>query len=198
MEREGWNRRYEGTELLWTGAPNRLLVSEVATMPPGRTLDLGAGEGRNAVWLATEGWKVTGVDFSDVGLEKARRLAEAGGVEVEWVLADLRTYAPENSVYDLAIALYLHLPAPERRTVLSAAARGLATGGTLLVLGHDVTNLEQGHGGPQEKSILFTPEDVIADVPELFIEKAERVTRSVPTETGEKKAIDALVRAGRR
>jgi SAM-dependent methyltransferase len=95
MEREDWDRRYRGTELVWTAQPNRFLVQELRGLPPGRALDLGSGEGRNAVWLAEGGWKVTAVDFSPVALDKARRLAQARGVTVDWVLADLRDYEPE-------------------------------------------------------------------------------------------------------
>ena len=91
MDREDWNRRYEGEGLIWTAEPNRMLVTEVGRMVPGRVLDLGCGEGRNAVWLARQGWSVTAVDFSDVGLDKGRRLADAHAVTVEWVLADVRT-----------------------------------------------------------------------------------------------------------
>ncbi len=198
VESEDWNRRYEGTELLWTAQANRVLMSEVGTMAPGRALDLGCGEGRNAVWLGSHGWRVTGVDFSDVGLEKARRLAEAQGVEVEWVLADLRSYEPPRDAYDLVVVLYLHLHADERRAAHTAAAAALRTGGTMLVLGHDLANLTEGYGGPQDSSVLFTVEDVVEDLPNLSTVKAERVIRRVSTESGERDAIDALVRAVRR
>ncbi|MCA1672282.1 MAG: class I SAM-dependent methyltransferase [Actinobacteria bacterium] len=197
MDSDDWNRRYEGAELLWTANANRVLMTEVEAMAPGRALDLGCGEGRNAVWLARQGWAVTGVDFSDVGLDKARRLAEAQAVNVEWVLADLRTYEPERHAYDLVVVLYLHLGARDRRAVHAAAALALAPGGTILVLGHDLYNLSDGHGGPQDPSILFTPDDVVADLPGLSMVKAERVSRRLSTEAGERTAIDALVRAVR-
>ena len=83
MDHHDWDRRYEGGNLLWTAAPNRFLVSEVEGLGAGRAPGVGCGEGRNAVWLAEQGWRVRGVDFSRVGLEKARRLAEARGVDVE-------------------------------------------------------------------------------------------------------------------
>ena len=197
VDSEDWNQRYEGGELLWTAQPNRFLVEEVADMAPGRALDVGCGEGRNAVWLAKQGWSVTGVDFSDVGLDKARRLAESEEVSVEWVLADLRTYQPETDAYDLVVVLYLHLPAPERRTVHAAAVRSLRPGGSLVVVGHDLTNLSDGYGGPQDPAILFTPDDVVEDLPTLSILKATRVTRTVSTDAGERTAVDALVRAVR-
>ena len=72
MDAEAWDRRYVGSDLLWSVEPNRFLVAEVSGMEPGRALDVGTGEGRNAVWLAEQGWSVTGVDFSSVGLDKAR------------------------------------------------------------------------------------------------------------------------------
>lgn len=89
MDREDWNRRYAGRELVWTSTPNRFLVAETAGLAPGRLLDLACGEGRNAVWFAERGWRATGVDFSEVALEKARALAAERGVEAEWRQADL-------------------------------------------------------------------------------------------------------------
>lgn len=166
-------------------------------MTPGRALDLGCGEGRNAVWLATQGWSVTGVDFADVGVDKGRRLAEAEGVSVEWVVADLRAYQPEGDAYDLVIVLYLHLPAPDRRAIHRAAVRSLRPGGTFLVVGHDLTNLTDGYGGPQDPSILFTPDEVVEDLASLSMVKSERARRQVSTGGGERTAIDAVIRAVR-
>jgi SAM-dependent methyltransferase len=197
MDAVDWNQRYEGAELLWTAEPNRFLVEEVASLAPGIALDIGCGEGRNSVWLAKQGWSVTGVDFSNVALDKARRLAEVEGASVEWILADARAYRTEPDVHDLAVVLYLHLPAPERRAVLGAAVHSLRPGGTVLVVGHDLTNLSDGYGGPQDPAILFTPDDVVEDLPILSILKAARVTRTVSTDAGERTAIDALVRAVR-
>lgn len=200
MEREDWNRRYEGSELLWTARPNQFLVSEVEATAPGRALDVGSGEGRNAVWLAERVWEVTAVEFSDVAVAKAQHLAAARGVQVDWVQADLRTYQPQPHGYDLVIVLYLHLPPEDRRRVHAAGAHSLAPGGTLLVIGHDRTNLIQGHGGPQDPAILFSCQDVFDDVDgvrDVSVVQAEKVTRSVPTDAGEQTAIDALVRAVR-
>ena len=197
MDREAWNRRYAGGELIWTARPNRFLAAEAADLAPGRALDVGAGEGRNAVWLAEQGWEVTAVDFADVGLAKGARLAEERGVQVAFVAADLLEYEPPSGAFDLVAVLYLHLPAAERRLVHARLARALAPGGTLLVVGHDTTNIAEGHGGPQDPSILFTPEEVAEDLRELRIERAERVRRSVTGGGGAVDAIDALVRASR-
>lgn len=195
MGPDDWDRRYQGAELLWTAEANRFLVAEVGPMPPGQALDLGCGEGRNAVWLAERGWEVTAVDFSAVGLGKGRRLAEARGVTVEWVLADLLGYEPPPEAFDLVVLLYLHLPPPDRRLVHRRAARSLAPGGTILVVGHDRTNITDGWGGPQDPTLLFTPGDVVDDVEGLTIERAETVRRPVQTDQGERVALDALVRA---
>ncbi len=184
-------------ELIWRAEPNRFLVEEVARVKPGRALDLACGEGRNALWLAERGWQVTGVDFSPVGLAKARRLAVVRRVDVSWLRADVLEWNPPQTAFDLVIVMYLQLPADARRRVLSRAARALTPGGTLLVVGHDSTNLTEGTGGPQDPAVLFSPEDVANDLPGLDIERAERVRRPVHTEHGDVDAIDALVRAVR-
>jgi 2-polyprenyl-3-methyl-5-hydroxy-6-metoxy-1,4-benzoquinol methylase len=89
VRREDWDRRYSQPDLLWSATPNRFLVREVAELPPGRALDLACGEGRNALWLAERGWTVTGVDYSAVAIEKARRRSHDEGAEVDFACADL-------------------------------------------------------------------------------------------------------------
>lgn len=201
MDREAWNQRYADAELVWSAEANRFLVEEVADLPPGRALDLGAGEGRNAIWLAERGWRVTAVDFSAIGLQKARRLAEARGVEIDWTEADLRSYSPARSAFDLVVLVYIHLPDEERRSVVRRAADAVAAGGTLLVIGHDRSNIEEGYGGPQDPAILFSPDDItddLAGIEEVRVVRADRVMRPVMTDDGERAAIDVLVRAERR
>ena len=195
--REDWNARYAGTELLWTAQPNRLFAAEVEGLPPGRALDVACGEGRNAVWLAERGWRVTAIDFSDVALAKAARLAESRGVEVEWVVGDVLEHELGAQAFDLVAVLYLQLPHPELAFVLRSAGAALAPGGTLVAIGHDTTNLTDGYGGPRDPSVLFTPDDVVAELGGLVVERAERVRRAVSLETGEATAIDAFVRARR-
>jgi SAM-dependent methyltransferase len=195
--REDWNAREAASELLWTAEPNRRFASEVEDLEPGRALDLACGEGRNAVWLAERGWRTTGVDFSDVALAKAERLAASRGVEVEWVLADVLEHEPERGAFELVAVLYLQLPHEQLAEVLHTSVGALTPGGTLVVLGHDTTNLTHGHGGPRDASVLFTPEDVVPHLERLVVERAEKVPRTVPLEDGEATAIDALVRARR-
>jgi len=197
VDRASWNQRYGGEEYVWRTKPNQFLVAELADLPPGRALDLACGEGRNAVWLAGRGWRVTGVDFSPVGLAKARRLAVDHGVAVDWVEADVVEWDPPAAAFDLVIVFYLHLPSDDRHRVMAHAQEALAAGGTLLVVGHDATNLSEGYGGPQDPTVLFTPEQIASDLAELRIVRADHVRREVDTDQGRQVAIDALVRAVR-
>jgi SAM-dependent methyltransferase len=193
MRSEDWDRRYAEKELVWSAGPNRFLAAEAADLTPGRALDLACGEGRNALWLAERGWQVTAVDFSRVAVEKGRRIAAERGVDVEFVVADLLEYEPAAAAYDLTIVFYLQLAADELSTVLARAAAALAPGGIFLLVGHDLRNLTEGHGGPQDASVLYTPEDVVASLGDLEVERAEPVERPVDGAA----AIDALVRARR-
>ncbi|MGA2803816.1 MAG: class I SAM-dependent methyltransferase [Acidimicrobiales bacterium] len=197
MSRERWDERYATGELIWKADPNRFLVEELDALAPGRALDLACGEGRNALWLAARGWRVTGVDFSPVGLSKARRLASDRGLELSWVEADVVEWQPQAASFDVVVMMYLHLPVGQRRQVLAHAVAALAAGATLLVVGHDTSNFLEGTGGPQDPEVLFSPEEIVQDLPGLRIERAERVTRTVVSEAGEVTAIDALVRAVR-
>jgi SAM-dependent methyltransferase len=205
MDADAWNARYDSAELVWSGEPNQFLPPEVAELQPGTALDLACGEGRNAIWLATRGWTVTGVDFSSTGIDKARRLASERGVEVAFGVADATSWEPPPGGFDLVLVFYLQLPADERRAAITTAVRSLAPGGTFLLVAHDLLNLSEGYGGPQEAVVLTTAEGVVDDMAaasiehglELDVERAERVDRAVPTPEGERIAIDTLVRARR-
>ena len=195
MRREDWNRRYAGAESLWSAKPNRFLVAEVARLEPGRALDLACGEGQNAVWLAGLGWEVTAVDYAEVAIAKAIERAAREGVAVDFHADDLLRYRPEARAFDLVLILYLHMPSDGRRLVLERAAAAVAPGGTLVLVGHDLLNLTEGVGGPSDPDLLFTPDDVVAELHGLDVEKAERVLRDV--HDADRPAIDALVRATR-
>ncbi len=199
MDRTTWDRRYAGSDPVWTSQANRFLGEEAAELATGRGIDLACGEGRNAVWLAEHGWEVTGVDFSPVGLEKARRLAEARGVGVEWVEADLLEYRIDPHDFDLVLIFYLQVPQDQRRAIVRAAAEGVAAGGTLLLVGHDSSNIEQGYGGPQNAAVLYSAQDIVGDLEGsgLRIERAAQVQRPVRTPDGERIALDTVVRARR-
>ncbi len=144
-----WNERYATRDFVWTTEPNRFLPPEVAGLAPDRAVDLACGEGRNAVWLAGLGWRATGVDFAGVGLAKARSLAEANGVDVAWVQADVTTWS-EPEGFDLVIAFYLQVPAEARRAAFARAALDLAPGGTLLIVGPQGEPISADrHGAPR-------------------------------------------------
>ncbi|MBI1758435.1 MAG: class I SAM-dependent methyltransferase [Actinobacteria bacterium] len=203
MDAAGWDTRYASEEFVWSIDANRWVVAELAELPPGRALDIAAGEGRNAIWLAEHGWDVTAVDFSGEALAKGRRRAAehpgSAALRVAWVQADVLRYEPAVAAYDLVLICFLHVPTAERRTVHRRAMAAVAPGGLLLVIGHDSSNLTEGWGGPQHPEVLFGPELVLADLgvaerPELVVERAERVRRPVDTPEGPRTAIDALVR----
>jgi len=193
VRREYWDGKYSAAERLWSSKPNRFLVAEVSDLELGRALDLACGEGQNSCWLATLGWKVSGVDFSEVAIARARDRADREGLDAEFVCADLLHYTPEPSAFDLVLVLYLQIPAVERRRVLGQAVSALAPGGTLFLVGHDLTNVTDGVGGPSDPDLLYTPDDIVADLAGLRIERAERVLRDVAD--SDRPAIDALVRA---
>jgi SAM-dependent methyltransferase len=196
MDAGAWDERYAASELVLSAGPNRFVAAELAELPPGRVLDLAAGEGRNAIWLARRGWQVTAADFSRVALDKGRRLA--GDTVVRWVCADATRW-DEPASYDLVLLAYLQLPAAERRAAVRAAYSSLVPGGTLFLVAHDSTNLSEGTGGPQDPGVLMTAEDVLGDLADerYDVLRAERVARLVGDGHGEepaRTAWDCLVR----
>ncbi|MEU1985120.1 class I SAM-dependent methyltransferase [Nocardia sp. NPDC019395] len=212
MDAAEWDARYVQSELVWGAPPNNTVVEfvhgldrrvprlpgpdgEVPELP--RALDLACGEGRNALWLGTHGWQVRAVDFSQVGIDKGRtvatRLSRSIRERITWQCADVTEADVDlGGPYELVLMVFLHLLPAERRQMVRRAAAMLTPGGMLLVLGHDSSNPERGHGGPQDSAILFTPQDVVADLGDdsgIEVDTARQILR--PTESGD--AIDALV-----
>ncbi|WP_107771243.1 class I SAM-dependent methyltransferase [Nocardioides sediminis] len=184
MEAADWDARYAAAELVWSRGPNAFVEAECAGLQPGRAVDLACGEGRNAIWLAGHGWHVTAVDFSQVALDKGRRLAAdlEGDGTVDWVCADATQW--RGADLDLAVVAYLQVPAGDRRTAVRNAVTSLRPGGTLVWVGHDSTNLTEGTGGPQDPAVLMTAEDLLDDLEGIpvDVERAERVARAVTAE----------------
>lgn len=190
MNREDWNARYAAVPLLWKVDPGPFLGGEVGDRLPGRALDLGAGEGRNSIWLAQRGWHTTAVDFSDVAVERGRRMAEEVGVaaSITFVEADLAGFDPAPlGPFDLVLLLFVHPPPVERRSLLGRSVAALAPGGMVLVAGYDRANAAEGNEGVRDPAILYTPEEIVADLAGLRVERAEQVR------VGD--AVDAIVRA---
>ncbi len=182
MDAHAWDERYAASELVWSSEPNQFVASELADLPPGTAVDLAAGEGRNAIWLASLGWSATAVDFSQVALDKGARLAadRPGAGDVTWVCADATRWQPPEPV-DLVVMAYFQVPAEDRRRAVRSAATMLRPGGTLLLVAHDSTNLTEGTGGPQDPAMLMTADDVLADLAGIDVEvvRADRVAREV-------------------
>lgn len=193
-----WDRRYAEKPLYWGAGPNRFVAGEVSGLVPGRALDLACGEGRNAVWLAEQGWEVTGIDFSPVAIDKARALGTERGVHVELVVDDVVTCHLDDGAYDLVLIAYLQLPPDEWERVIARAAGAVAAGGTLLMVGHALRNLTEGTGGPSTAAVLWEHGRIAAALAAagLEVERAEEVLRDV--EGAPRPAVDALVRARRR
>lgn len=154
MRPEDWDARYEEASLLWSTGPNRFVDQLAGQLPPGSALDVACGEGRNAVWLASNGWEVTGVDFSAVALERARHMAREAGVEVSWVQADITEWMPGRT-FDLVLVAYVHLPPADRNRLMQKVVSWVESGGHLLVVGHDVATA--GVSGPSDPDLLWSP-----------------------------------------
>jgi 2-polyprenyl-3-methyl-5-hydroxy-6-metoxy-1,4-benzoquinol methylase len=192
---ELWDERHAARDPIEDHAPDPTLVEVAAGLAPGTALDLGCGDGRNASFLAGAGWRVTGVDFSAVGLARAASRAAERGLAVDWLQADLLTWTPPVAAFDLVIIMFIHLPEAERERVHAAAAAAVAPGGTLLVVGHDRTNLSAGVGGPQDPDVLFTAGEIASTLPgEFEIVRADTVRRG----SGERVPIDAVLVARRK
>ncbi len=193
---QAWDVRYEAKRV-WSKEPNRFLVDVASELNPGRALDLGAGEGRNAIWLAERGWEVTAADFSAVGVARGKADAEERGVEVDWRVEDVLSLRTKPGSFDLVVISYLHLPPDHLGRVFALAATSVACGGYVLVVGHDRENLTQGYGGPRDPEVLYSGEMMERAFPNLRLYRNERVIREVETEEGARRAIDRLAWARR-
>lgn len=162
-ERESWNARYRESGQIWSGQPNVQLVREVGALTPGTALDLGCGEGGDAIWLAGRGWQVKAVDISDVALTRAAaHAADAGvGERIGWERHDLGASFPEGT-YDLVSAQFLHtLGDMPRERILRDAAAAVAPGGVLLIVGHAGWPAWEEHKDLPDVHFP-TPEEVLA------------------------------------
>lgn len=192
MDAEQWDARYAEAQQ-WSDEPNSLAAELLRDLSPGLALDVAAGEGRMALWLASLGWQVTALDFSAAGLARGRERAEQRGLEVQWRVADATATDLRQEHFDLVLVLYLHLPHAPLIDVLQRCARAVAPGGRLLVLGHDRDNLLRGTGGPQDAALLHDVDTLRSTMAGLVVERAEQVERQV----GDRVAVDALLLARR-
>ena len=186
MRAEDWDERYAERQQ-WSAEPNRLIADLLTEVPPGDAVDLAAGEGRHALWLAGLGWRATAVDFSDVGLARGR--AQPGAEQVTWVTADVLAWTAPPESLDLVLVAYLHLAQADTVALLTRAIGWLRPGGRLLVLGHDVENLTAGVGGPPDPTILYSVERLAPVAALLDVDRFEQVRRETPAGT----ALDTLL-----
>lgn len=176
-----WDRRYSDRERLWSGRPNGALVTEVAGLAPGRVLDVGCGEGADAVWLATVGWDVTALEVSGVALERAAGHARDAGVTVRWVHAELAEADLPPASFDLVSAQYPAL----LRTSDAAAERALlaavAPGGVLLLVHHAGMDSQHAHDGDFDPADYVWPAMVAAVLDDTWVvELDQQRPRQVP------------------
>ncbi len=157
---QAWDERYRSRARNWSGNPNPVLVAEVAALPPGTALDAGSGEGADALWLASRGWRVTGAEFSRTALDRAAAQADQLDLAVQWLHLDLSKQPPPER-YDLVSAFYLHMPREARRTVFAHLAAAVAPGGTLLIVGHDLSDLHTTMPRPNLAEMGWTAGEVV-------------------------------------
>lgn len=201
MDASGWDERYRSADLVWGAEPNRFVREHCAQLPPGEVVDLACGEGRNALWLASIGWRVTGIDYSPVAIARAEDLSAdqpaAVRARLTWRVADVTQLPLEPASLDLALLSYLHLPPDQLAAVVTSAARALRPAGHLVIVGHDVRNLTEGVSGPQDRNLLYEPaalRRLLTRQRGISVENALTATR--PTDAGD--ALDTVVVARRR
>ena len=200
MDRHEWDERYAKSEQTFTPEPNRQVVAEVGGLAPGVALDLAAGEGRHAVWLASLGWRVIAVDFAAVGLRRAQARARAEGRTVAFAHADVYRLRWPPARFDLVLAAFFHPRPPERAALYRAAAGALRLGGSLVQVSYDKANLQEGAGGPKDPELLLDPPVLAAQLTDLglCVVRADTVRLRAPTMDGQEvDVVNAVIRAVR-
>jgi SAM-dependent methyltransferase len=205
MDQAIWDERYRSSGALWSGNPNPHLVSEASDLSPGTALDVGCGEGADAIWLANRGWVVTAVDFSNTALERGAARAVEEGAEVAeritWLYADLTAWAPKTGSFDLVSVQFMHLPKDQRDPLYRRLAESVTPGGTLLVVGHHPSDLQTTVPRPRSREFLFTSSDIAPLLdPDGWntIVSAERARQVTDPEGHSVTIHDTVLRAARR
>lgn len=174
-----WDERYSSAEYAYGTEPNDFLVARYRQLPSGTVLCLGEGEGRNAVWLAQQGFQVSAVDASGVGLEKARRLAAERGVNIATIHVDLAHYRIEREAWDGVVSIFCHLPPSLRAMVHRQVVAGLRQGGVLLLEAYTPRQIELGTGGPTVAELTMGLDDLRSELVGLDLVHAQELEREV-------------------
>ena len=200
-----WDQRYSSSSNLWSGRVNPILVTEAGVLAPGAALDVGCGEGADAIWLAEHGWHVTALDLSTVALERGAAHAKEVSAEVAqritWLHADLTEWVPAPASYDLVSAQFLHLPKDQREVLNRRLAESVAPGGTLLVVGHHPSDLQTTVPRPSVPGLLFAASDVAASLAaQQWVTQVDeaRARQALDPEGRPTTIHDAVLRAQRR
>ncbi len=169
FEPSGWDERYAGEGKVWSGNPNAQLVAEASALTPGTALDVGCGEGGDVIWLARQGWRVTGADFSARGLARAARHAEEAGVadRTDWWQVDARAFSAAGRTYDLVTTHFLHPPGGTMVEIIHRLCGAVAPGGHLLVVGHAPSDVFP-HLTESRRQAMFLAEDLLPGLPAGF------------------------------
>ena len=212
LTREFWDERYGGSDRVWSGRPNQRLVEQTADLTPGHALDVGCGEGADAIWLAEQGWEVTAVDVSRVALERTAQHAIERGVDKrvkvgEYDVLETRTprFPRRRQAFDLVSAHFMHVPREDFDDVYRRISAAVAPGGRLLVVAHHPHDVDSGVRRPHGPGLLFPPEQLLAtfgleggSTDDWEIEVAEVQDREQQTADGPMQVRDTVVRLRRR
>lgn len=192
MDADAWDERYRAADRLWSATPNVFVADRLADSEPGVGLDLASGEGRNATWLAERGWDMTAVDFSSVALDRGRALSD----RVHFIEADVLSWEPDRT-FDLVLIAYLQIEAEPLSELVARARAWLDEGGELFMVGHDISNLDEGVGGPQVPELLWDLDLMLEWLGDLRLIEGGVFPRPVEVDADVRHAFDTLIRARR-
>ena len=192
-----WNKRYANPDYLYSTEPN-LFLAEHSSLLSGPVLSLSEGEGRNAVFLASRGLSVTGVDISAVALEKAERLAKSCGVEIKTVVADLAIFEPEQNHYGSVISISAHLPSAVRNKLYPLIERSLKRDGVIILEAFSEAQLLRNTVGPKDADMLMTVEKLKREFPNFEAILLREVEREVAEGDGHRGMASVVQFIGRK
>jgi SAM-dependent methyltransferase len=196
MDTQFWDEIYRSRDQLFSGNPNGVLVTEVTGLPPGRALDVGCGEGADAIWLARRGWQVTAVDISQIALQRAASTDVHG--RVTWTQADLTVTPPPAGAFDLVTVQYFPLTHQPGHTALRGLLDAVAPGGTLLFASHDLADLPPGHEHGFDPADYYQTDDIASLLDHTWtVLINETRLRTAPPPAGTHHTHDIVLRATR-